>query len=162
MELIFKFCIFLPIIQLIFLIMALIYQNIKLIYYLTRSSFHVLRQILRPCCQQAVQMRILRKMVDKWDNHIPIKQKPLTGIGIGNIRKLVRGNIQLLCQNLPVSCGLVEHIDKITVLKNVLDLPRGKQVFDVLGDACWDTAPFSEPLPDFHAVSCCLFLLQEK
>ena len=35
MELIFKFCIFLPIIQLIFLIMALIYQNIKLIYYLT-------------------------------------------------------------------------------------------------------------------------------
>ncbi len=37
-------------------------------------------------------MRILRKMVDKWDNHIPIKQKPLTRIGIGNIRKLVRGN----------------------------------------------------------------------
>ncbi len=73
-------------------------------------------------------MRILRKMVDKWDNHIPIKQKPLTRIGIGNIRKLVRGNIQLLCQDCPVSCGLVEHIDKITVLKNVFDLPRGKQV----------------------------------
>ena len=42
----------------------------------------------------------------------------------------------MLCQDCPVSCGLVEHIDKITVLKNVFDLPRGKQVFDVLGDAC--------------------------
>ena len=97
-------------------------------------------------------------MVDKRDNHIPVKQKPLTGIGISDIRKLVRGNIQLFRQNLPVSCGLVEHVDKITVLKNILNLPRRKQVFHVLGNAGRDTAPFPKAFPDFHTVSRRLFL----
>ncbi len=36
---------------------------------------------------------------------------------MGHIGKLVRGDPQLLCQNLTVSLGLVEHIDKVRVLK---------------------------------------------
>ena len=46
-------------------------------------------------------------MIDKGDNHIPKEQKPLAGAGMGHIGKLVRGNPQLLRQNLPVSLGLV-------------------------------------------------------
>ena len=55
-------------------------------------------------------------MIDKGDNHIPEKQKPFAGAGMGHIGKLVRGNPQLLRQNLPVSLGLVQHVDKIRVL----------------------------------------------
>jgi hypothetical protein len=35
----------------------------------------------------------------------------------------VRGDPQLLCQNLTVSLGLVEHIDKVRVLKNIFGTP---------------------------------------
>ena len=51
---------------------------------------------------------------------------------MGHIGKLVRGDSQLLCQNLTVSLGLVEHIDKVRVLKNVLDLTGSQKVLDVL------------------------------
>ena len=45
-------------------------------------------------------------MIDKGDNHISEKQKPLAGTGMGYIRKLVRGNPQLFRQNLPAPLGL--------------------------------------------------------
>ena len=46
----------------------------------------------------------------------------------------MRRNVELLCENLPVASGLIEHIDEIAVLKDVLNLPAGQQVFDILGD----------------------------
>ena len=67
-------------------------------------------------------------MIDKGDNHISEKQKPLAGTGMGYIRKLVRGNSQLFRQNLPVPLGLVQHVDKIRVLKDILNLTGGQQV----------------------------------
>lgn len=67
-------------------------------------------------------------MIDKGDNHIPEKQKPLAGAGMGHIGKLVRGNAQLLGENLPVSTRLVEHIHEVGVLKDVLHLAGRKQV----------------------------------
>ena len=70
-----------------------------------------------------IQMGLFRKVVNKRYDHIPIKQKPLTSVGIGHIGKLVRGDVQLFCQNLPVAGGLVEHINEIAVFKDILDLP---------------------------------------
>lgn len=67
-------------------------------------------------------------MIDKGDNHIPKEQKPLAGARMGHIGKLVRGNPQLLRQNLPVSLCLVQHVDKIRVLKNILNLTGGQQI----------------------------------
>ncbi len=87
----------------------------------------------------------------KGDNHIPKEQKPLAGAGMGHIGKLVRGNPQLLRQNLPVSLGLVQHVDKIRVFKNILNLTGGQQVLHVLRQAAGYAAPFPEPFPDFHA-----------
>ena len=54
------------------------------------------------------------------------------------------------------------HIDEIGILKYILDFPAGEQVLDVLGDARGYTTPFSEPLPDFDAVCCGLFLFQQE
>ena len=71
-------------------------------------------------------------MVHKGDDHISKEQKPLAGTGMGHIRKLVRGDSQLLCQNLTVSLGLVEHIDKVRVLKNIFDLTGSQKVLDIL------------------------------
>ena len=74
----------------------------------------------------------------------------------------MRGNIELFGEDLPVSAGLIEHIDVVAVFKNVLDLAGGKQVFDVLRDAGGDATPFAESFPDFHRVCRCLFLFQKQ
>ena len=81
---------------------------------------------------------------------------------MGHIAKLVRGNAQLLGENLTVSACLVEHIHEVRVFKDVLHLTAGKQVFDILGDTCRNTAPFTESLPDFHRISGGLLLLQKQ
>ena len=79
-----------------------------------------------------------------------------------HVRQLVRRDIELLGQDLPVPGRLVEHIDEIGVFEDVLYFPGGKQVLHVLGDACRNTAPLTEPLPDLDAVGGGLFLLQKE
>ena len=39
------------------------------------------------------------------------------------MRQLLLGDVQLLGQDLSVTCGLIEHQDEVTVLEYVLDLP---------------------------------------
>ena len=63
---------------------------------------------------------------------------------------------------MPVAGCLVEHINEIAVLEDILDFSAGQQILDVLGDACGYAAPFSEPLPDFDAICCGLFLFQQE
>ena len=41
---------------------------------------------------------------------------PIGLIRNASIRKLMRRNVELLCENLPVASGLIEHIDEIAVL----------------------------------------------
>lgn len=74
----------------------------------------------------------------------------------------MRGNAQLLGENLTVSACLVEHIHEVGVFKDVLHLAAAQKVFDVLGDTCRNTAPFAESLPDFHRISGGLLLLQKQ
>ena len=101
-------------------------------------------------------------MVNEGQDRVAVEQQPLALAGVGHIRKLMRRNVELLCENLPVASGLIEHIDEIAVLKNVLNLPAGQQVFDVLRDPGGDAAPFAIAFPDFDAVRSRLFLLQKK
>ena len=74
----------------------------------------------------------------------------------------MRRNVELLCENLPVASGLIEHIDEIAVLKDVLNLAAGQQVFDVLRDPGGNAAPFAIALPNLDTVRSRLFLLQKK
>ena len=74
----------------------------------------------------------------------------------------MRGDAQLPCQNLPVPACLVEHIYKVRVLKDVLDLPAGKQVLDVLCDAGGNPAPFPKAFPDFNGIGGGLVLFEQK
>lgn len=71
-------------------------------------------------------------MIHEWDNHIAEEQKPLAGTGMCDIGKLVRGNAELLGKNLSISLRLIEHIDKVAVFKNVLDLTGSQKVLDIL------------------------------
>ena len=41
-------------------------------------------------------------------------------------------DVELLCEDLTVASGLIQHDDHVAVLENILDLTRRKQVFDVL------------------------------
>lgn len=67
-------------------------------------------------------------MVHEGDNHIPIKQKPLTGVAVRHIRKLVRRDIELFGKDLPVAARLIEQVEEIAVFKDIFDLAGGQQV----------------------------------
>ena len=71
-------------------------------------------------------------------------------------------DVELLCENLPVSRRLIQHDDHVAVLENILDLTRRKKVFHVLGQPCGDAAPLAEALPDLHGISGGLLLFQQK
>jgi len=51
---------------------------------------------------------------------------------MGDIRELMRRDIQMLCENLTVAGCLVEHIDIIGVFKDIFHFTGGEEVFDVL------------------------------
>ena len=91
--------------------------------------------------EQFVELGILREVIRKGQDDIVEKQQPVNRLGIGHIGKLLRRNVQPLCQYLPVACRLVEHIDEIAIFQDVFDLWGGKQVFGVLGSPSEDTAP---------------------
>ena len=78
------------------------------------------------------------------------------------IRKLVRADIKLSGKNLSVTYCLVQHIDKVRVLENVFHFLGCQQILDVLGDACGNSSPLSETLPDFHGIGCCLVFSEKK
>ena len=64
-------------------------------------------------------------MIHERNNDIAEEQQALARAGVRHIGELVRGNTKLLGKNLPVALRLVQHVDKIAVFKNVLDLTRG-------------------------------------
>ena len=68
----------------------------------------------------------------------------------------------LIVQDLSVTCSLVQHQDKITVLKDIFNFPAGKKIFDILCDTSRYASPFSESLPYFYGISCCLFFFEQK
>ena len=73
---------------------------------------------------------------------------------------MLRGDIELLCKDSPVARRLIEHEDKIAVLKDIFNFPACQEVFHVLRDRRGYAAPFSETLPNLHAVSGGLFVFQ--
>ena len=48
-------------------------------------------------------------MVNKGQDHVTEKQQSLALAGVGHIGKLMRADIELLCENLSVSVGLIEY-----------------------------------------------------
>ena len=101
-------------------------------------------------------------MIDEWENDIAIEQQSFAFTGMGDIGQLVRRDIQGTGENLPVASSLVQHDDKVRVLKDILNFPAGQQVFHILGDTSRATTPLSEPLPDFDRICCRLFLFEEQ
>ena len=124
--------------------------------------FILLFQFLGFGGHNAVKLSILREVVNEGQDGGAIEQQALALTGVGHIAKLVRGNAQLLGENLTVSACLVEHIHEVGVFKDVLHLAAAQKVFDILGDTCRNTAPFAESLPDFHRISGGLLLLQKQ
>ena len=101
-------------------------------------------------------------MIHKGQNGGAIEQQALALAGMGHIAELVRGNAQLLGENLPVSARLVEHIHEVGVFKDVLHLAAAQKVFDILRNTCRDAAPFTESLPNLHRIGGGLFLFQQQ
>ena len=110
----------------------------------------------------AVELGVLREIVLEGNDGRAVEDQPLTGIGIGDVVLLAGRDVQRLRENLPVAGRLIQKVDKIRVFKDVLYLAGRKQILDVLGNAGRDAAPFSETLPDFHAVRGGLFFFQQK
>ena len=74
----------------------------------------------------AVKLGILREVIHERQDCRAIEQQALALTGVGHIAKLVRGNPQLLRQNLTVSACLVEHIHEVGIFKDIFHLAAGK------------------------------------
>ena len=48
-------------------------------------------------------------MINERQNDIAEKQQPFALAGVGHIGKLMGRDVELLCENLPVSVGLIEY-----------------------------------------------------
>ena len=79
-----------------------------------------------------------------------------------NVFHLLRGDVELPCKDFPVALRLIEHEDKIAVLKDILNFAAAQKVFDILRDGGWDPAPFTKTLPNLHGIGGGLFLLEEQ
>ena len=55
--------------------------------------------------KDAVEFKVFREVVNKGQDHVTEKQQPLTFAGVGHIGKLMGRDVELLCENLPVSVG---------------------------------------------------------
>jgi len=77
--------------------------------------------------EQVIEFPAGEAVYEGQDN-VAIKKQPFAFTAVGDIRELMRGDIELLGENLPVAAGLIEHEDEIAVLKDVLHLAGGEQV----------------------------------
>ena len=64
-------------------------------------------------------------MIHEGENDIAVEQESFALAGVRHIGQLMRGDVQLLRQNLPVTGGLIQHIYEVRVLEDVLYLAAG-------------------------------------
>ena len=81
---------------------------------------------------------------------------------MGDVRHLLRGDIELLRKDSPVARRLIEHEDKIAVLKDILYFAGSKQILDVLCDRGRYADPFSETFPNLHGIGGGLLVFQKQ
>lgn len=78
-----------------------------------RFSFHNLAGF---CGHNAVKLVILREVVHEGQDHVSEKDKPLSGAGITDVRRLLVGDVETFTEYLSVTAGLVQQINEIAVL----------------------------------------------
>ena len=101
-------------------------------------------------------------MIPERNDDIAVEEQPFPFAGIGDIGKLVVGDVQCSRKNLTVPGSLIEHINKIRVFKDMFNLSGREQVLYVLSNACRDTAVFAESFPDLNAVCRRLFFFEKQ
>ena len=67
-------------------------------------------------------------MIPKRNDNIAVEEQPFPFAGIGDIGKLVVGDVQCFRKDLAVSGSLIEHINKIRVFKDIFNLSGREQV----------------------------------
>ncbi len=107
-----------------------------------------------------IKLRVFGEVVAEGDDGIAIKKQSLSLTAVGNIGKLIFGDVEMLGQDFLITTGLIEHVDKIGVIQDVLNLTGSQQVLDVLSDSRWDATPFAEAFPDFNRIGSGLFFLK--
>lgn len=89
------------------------------------------RYFIRSCGKHAVQECVLREVVHKRDDHISKEQAPRRDRN-GSHTKAGAGRFPTALPKSDGLLGLVEHIDKVRVLKNIFDLTGSQKVLDIL------------------------------
>ena len=89
--------------------MALIYQNIKLIYYLTFPHRAAVHLIIRISTNHPVQQISIGKFIDKRHDGLPVVNQPLAGIRVLDIILLGLRNMKHNSNLIPVLSKLIQH-----------------------------------------------------
>ena len=85
-----------------------------------KESFHLRKVFIWFGGHNAVQFGVFREPVHKRDDDVAVEKQALSGVGMGDVGKLMRGYAELLGEYLPVAARLVEHINEDAVFKFVL------------------------------------------
>ena len=67
------------------------------------------------CRHQTVQLGILGNGIDEWDERAAHTQKPVSGLGVGDIAHLLVGDVQELRELGTVGKRLIEHNHELGV-----------------------------------------------
>ena len=87
-----------------------------------------------PGGHQAVQLRVVRKTVDKRHQGRTVFNQAASGVRIGDIAHLLLGDIQQMGQLLPVARRLVEHDDELGVTEHGAGLYGVQKILHILGN----------------------------
>jgi len=72
--------------------------------------------VQRFCRHDAVKLRIAGEAVHEGQDDVAIKKQPFAFTAVGDIRELVRRDIELLGEYLPVAAALIEKVQEVRVL----------------------------------------------
>ena len=98
---------------------------------------------------QFIELCILREGIGEWNNIARAPNQPAACRDIGDVAKLVIGDVQQLGQLLAVGGALVQHDQKFRVGQHQAGRIRPQQFVHILRQAGHQTVVLTNPFPKF-------------
>ena len=111
---------------------------------------------------QFIELCILREGIGEWNNIARAPNQPAACRDIGDVAKLVVGDVQQLRQFRAVGGALVQHHEKLRVCQHQAGSIGTEQLLDVLRQPCHKPVIFSDTLPQLVKEISAVLIAEQK
>ena len=111
---------------------------------------------------QFIELCILREGIGEWNNIARAPNQPAACRDIGDVAKLVIGDVQQLGQLLAVGGALVQHDQKFRVGQHQAGGVRAQQLVHILRQPGHKTVVFADAFPQLVEKVCTVLLAEQK